>query len=188
MKKNNLKNLRGFTVLELLIVIAMMVLLMGMVLVGLNNSRKNARDQERISNIKRVQIGLSQFYQVCGHYPPTLAASSIFTTATCPALGSGTATYKTFKDFVSDITSLNFNSTGSRYKYVSLTYVSGGSGAQCSGYHIGVDLEETSNALATKDSQFNSAALPTGIHTCNTPNPNPFNGTTPGVYDAMVNY
>jgi type II secretory pathway pseudopilin PulG len=117
-KKDKFKYLPGFTVLELLIVIAMMVLLMGMVLMGLNNSRSHARDQGRISDIKKIQIGITQYYQVCGNYPVTLDAN-----AACTNLSSQG---KSLKDFLPDIDSFGFTSgnTG-KYKYVPITYVSG---------------------------------------------------------------
>lgn len=178
MKKNNLKNLRGFTVLELLIVIAMMVLLMGMVLMGLNSSRSHARDQARISDIKKIQIGITRFYQACGHYPTELIHD-----ASC--FGPGAS--EELINFIPDIASFNIYGAGSRYKYTPLSYKTGSSPQDCTGYHIGVILENSNNALATKDSQFNSLALPSGIHLCTT-STSGFNGSVTGTYDVMVNY
>lgn len=191
--KNKLHNLPGFTVLEFLIVLSMIVLLMGVVLMGLNNSRSHTRDQIRMSNIKKIEIGLAQFYQICRNYPQSLYSSGS-SYATCPELA---AQGKSIKDFIPDLDSFDFDPsrtsvTNTGYKYVPLTFASGET--SCTGYHIGVALEEVGNSNAVNDSQFDSTS--SAVHPCNgTFTIYPFNGnqttgttTSPLIFDHVVNY
>ncbi len=66
MKKNNQK---GFTLLELLIVVAIIGLLASLILVGLTAFRTRGRDARRIADIKQVQNGLEVYYTKNLRYP-----------------------------------------------------------------------------------------------------------------------
>lgn len=60
---------RGFTVLELLIVLAVFGLLATLALVSLNRSRAALRDTQRLSDIGRIQAGLKEYWSVKFTYP-----------------------------------------------------------------------------------------------------------------------
>ena len=64
---------KGFTLIELLVVIAVIGILSAVILVGLQNSQKGARDSTRIGDIKQLQNGLELFNTTCGKYPAALA-------------------------------------------------------------------------------------------------------------------
>jgi prepilin-type N-terminal cleavage/methylation domain-containing protein len=59
----------GFTLVELLIVISIISLLASIVLASLNNARVNARDTQRISDIRQMRIALELYRNVNGGYP-----------------------------------------------------------------------------------------------------------------------
>lgn len=60
---------KGFTLIEILIVVAIIGILASIVLVGLNPSKKAANDARRLSDLKQVQNALELFYHKCGYYP-----------------------------------------------------------------------------------------------------------------------
>jgi len=73
---------RGFTLLELLVVISIIVILITMGLSSYSTAQKKGRDAKRKSDIKEIQGALEQYYSVCGYtYPvPTGFYSSIICT------------------------------------------------------------------------------------------------------------
>ncbi len=65
----NLKFRKGFTLIEVLIVVAIIGILASVVLVGLGPLQRQGRDARRISDLKQVQAGLELYYNKCGYYP-----------------------------------------------------------------------------------------------------------------------
>lgn len=65
---DQLKN-RGFTLIELLVVVAIIGLLAGVVLASLNGARAKARDTNRLSDMRQIQIALELYYDKYGVYP-----------------------------------------------------------------------------------------------------------------------
>ena len=60
---------RGFTLIELLVVISIIAMLSSIVLASLNSARAKARDANRVSSIRQVQIALELYYDANGKYP-----------------------------------------------------------------------------------------------------------------------
>jgi prepilin-type N-terminal cleavage/methylation domain-containing protein len=69
--KEKLKEKRnqGFTLIEILIVVAIIAILASVVLVGLGPTQAAGRDARRVSDLAEVQNGLQLFYGACGYYP-----------------------------------------------------------------------------------------------------------------------
>jgi len=96
MSKNKQIKHKGFTLLELLLVIGMVAILSGIVILALNPGRSLAktRDLQRTVGISEINKALAQYYIDHGSYPPTLAHNikSICKTgasATSTGLGCG---------------------------------------------------------------------------------------------------
>lgn len=68
-----MKNTKGFTLIEVLVVIAIIGLLSSVVVVGLGGSRSKARDARRFADIQQIQNWLETQYTPAG-YPAALAA------------------------------------------------------------------------------------------------------------------
>lgn len=64
---------KGFTLIEILIVVAIIGILASVVLVGLGPVQRRGRDARRISDLRQVQTGLELYYGKDGVYPLTQA-------------------------------------------------------------------------------------------------------------------
>jgi prepilin-type N-terminal cleavage/methylation domain-containing protein len=69
MKQDNRK---GFTLIEMLVVVAIIGLLSSVVVVGVGTARKQARDARRISDIRQIQNLLENYYGTNNKYPAAL--------------------------------------------------------------------------------------------------------------------
>ena len=69
LKNSKSSSRAGFTLIEMLVVIAIIGLLSSAVLVGLNDARLRARDARRISDIRQIQNGLEGYYSGSISYP-----------------------------------------------------------------------------------------------------------------------
>lgn len=60
---------KGFTLIEILIVVFIIGLLASIVLVGLGSFRARGRDARRIADLREIQNGLELYYGKFGSYP-----------------------------------------------------------------------------------------------------------------------
>lgn len=66
---NKASQKRGFTLVEILIVVAIIATLASVALVGLGPVQRSGRDTRRISDLRQVQNGVELYYAKCGYYP-----------------------------------------------------------------------------------------------------------------------
>jgi prepilin-type N-terminal cleavage/methylation domain-containing protein len=59
----------GFTLIEMLVVVAIIGLLSSIILVGLGDVRKDARDTRRVADIRQLQNALEIYYSTNQAYP-----------------------------------------------------------------------------------------------------------------------
>lgn len=64
-------NKKGFTLLEMLVVIGIIGVLVGMGAVSYSSAQKKSRDAKRKSDLKTIQSSLEQYYSVCKDSPFT---------------------------------------------------------------------------------------------------------------------
>jgi len=68
---------KGFTLIELMVVVLIVGLLSGLVVVNVNNSRLNARDAKRIQDIDTINTAIQMYAEANnGQYPAPIAASA----------------------------------------------------------------------------------------------------------------
>lgn len=67
---------KGFTIIELLIVIAIIVILAGLVLTNIQGAQAKARDATRLGDIDSVATALEVFHNENGYYPSTISTDS----------------------------------------------------------------------------------------------------------------
>jgi general secretion pathway protein G len=70
----------GFTLIEMLIVIAVVAILAGVVLTGVAGFQASARDSRRVGDLKNVQSFLELYFNKCNRYPGGLDAGGNCTT------------------------------------------------------------------------------------------------------------
>ncbi len=62
----------GFTLIELMITIAIIALLTSIIITSAGPSRSKSRDLKRISDMGQLQLALELYFDRCKHYPITL--------------------------------------------------------------------------------------------------------------------
>ena len=67
---------RGFTIIELLIVIAIIAILAGLVITNYQGAQAKARDNIRVTNINSISSKLEEYHNENGAYPNTFDAST----------------------------------------------------------------------------------------------------------------
>ncbi len=65
-------SIKGFTLVEIMVVVAIMGLLAAIVTASLSNSRTRTYDAKRKADLKELQGALEAYYQQNGSYPATL--------------------------------------------------------------------------------------------------------------------
>lgn len=69
-------NRKGFTLIEILIVVAIIAILASIVLVGLGPTQQSGRDARRLSDLHEIQNALELYYNKCGYYPGTISSGA----------------------------------------------------------------------------------------------------------------
>lgn len=70
------KGRQGFTLIEILIVVAIIAILASVVLIGLGPTQQAGRDARRLSDLREVQNGLELYFNKCGYYPGAAESAS----------------------------------------------------------------------------------------------------------------
>lgn len=126
----NKKQKQGFTLIEILIVVAIIAILASVVLVGLGPTQQQGRDARRLSDLRETQTALELYYNKNGTYPSASSWSALSTAITGANIGITQA-------LPSDPT----NNTTYYYNY--------GVASDGASYVIGATLENKSNSALT---------------------------------------
>ncbi|HSX27290.1 MAG TPA: prepilin-type N-terminal cleavage/methylation domain-containing protein [Patescibacteria group bacterium] len=137
---------KGFTIIELLIVIAIIIILAGLVLNNFQGAQAKARDTQRVTDINNIHSKLEEYYNENNYYPLT------FTSATFPGIDAQSlvdpkGATVTINAAVADATAANAvaNPTSTaNYKYIPYN-CTGASSDQCSGYVLKTFVEKPSS-------------------------------------------
>lgn len=139
----NMNLRKGFTLIEILIVVAIIAILASVVLVGLGPTQQAGRDARRSSDLHEVQNGLELYYNRNGSYPVLSADSGI---SWGPAATAGTFSNKLTAAGVGVNAVPNDPNSGSNYIYA---WSTGGVS-----YELQATLEDASSSV------FNNYAAP----------------------------
>ena len=138
---------KGFTLIEILIVVAIIAILASIVLVGLGPSQQAGRDARRLSDIRQIQTGLELYFNRCGIYPGNAAPNTAGQPCTVAA--------DDYHAMVAAVTGSNLGiSSMPQDPSPSQTYYYGVS-ATGNTYTVGAHLENTGNTV------FNNYTTPT---------------------------
>ncbi len=140
-----MSNSRGFTIIELLVVISIIAILASVTMASLISARVKARDTRRGEDVHQIQTALALYYTDCHRFPTTLTASA---NTGCP---SGITLGNFLNPVPLDPT------TNAPYAYAGL-----GSGVNCTSYHIGVVMELAGTAVLASDRDHTATVACTG--------------------------
>ncbi len=82
MKKNNFWK-KGFTLLEILVVIGIITVLMSLGAASYTTAQKKARDARKKGDLKTIQSAMEQYYSVCGYKYPTPDTGKVPSSIVC---------------------------------------------------------------------------------------------------------
>lgn len=68
---------KGFTLFEMLVVIAIIGILLGIMSVSFSGAQARARDSKRIQDMNNLQKALESYYALCGSYPTGYGSGSL---------------------------------------------------------------------------------------------------------------
>lgn len=88
MKIKHISLKKGFTLVELMVVIAIIGILTAIVTTNFAQSKAKARDAKRISDLAQIQLTLELFFDRCNGYPVKLT-SEVVNSITLPSCPSG---------------------------------------------------------------------------------------------------
>ncbi len=66
----------GFTLVELMVVIAIIALLTGIVMSNFTSSKAKSRDAQRVADLAQIQLSLALYFDRCNQYPAAIADTS----------------------------------------------------------------------------------------------------------------
>jgi len=70
---------KGFTLVELMVVIAIIAILTGIIITGLVSSKGKSRDAKRASDLSQIQLAIEQYFDRCDQYPASPLSTSAST-------------------------------------------------------------------------------------------------------------
>ncbi len=114
---------KGFTLIEILIVVAIIAILASVVLVGLGPTQSAGRDARRVADLHESQNGLELYYNQNGKYPDAKSQSWVNIGTTLEAANIGINSWP------------NDPSSGKNYFY--------GTTATDNGYIVGANMENS---------------------------------------------
>ncbi len=135
---------KGFTLLELLVVIGIIGLLAAILVINLTGARRRARDTKRVADVRNLQTAAEDYYSKNGKYPLTLGdlvtGGHIPLWPLDPLAPSGTTC-----------------TVNSDLCYYYAYYTPAGSAGPQS-YHLGASLEDSGSPLLNQDRDCNSTS------------------------------
>ena len=135
MMKNLIKK-SGFTLVELMVVVAIIAILTAIITTNFATSKSRARDAKRISDIAQLQLTLELVFDRCNKYPPMQAPPSPPLSLTAVICQKNGVNYS-LSSFISVIPTGN----GTSYLYLSTDY----------DYLLKAVLENSGNSVLTDD-------------------------------------
>lgn len=134
---------KGFTLIEILIVVAIIAILASVVLIGLGPTQRIGRDARRIADLRQVQNGLELYFNKCGYYPGITQPTPLCGPYSEDNTWVGVA--DTLRGSNIGVTQIPNDPLGGRSYFYSAATTNGAS------YVLGARLEDTGNQALIQD-------------------------------------
>ncbi len=169
---------KGFTLIEILIVISIMAMFTAMIYSSFDKSKAKSRDQKRVSDISTIQLALEQYFNKHGIYPINLDDLVTPPSPDKPYLSEMPKDPITNKKY-NDPTSTNSG-------YFPITRSS--SSANCTYYHLWATFEQN-NQYVNQKKGFDSTTLSnySNFYACGTTGHSVNGQSNPLIYDVTPN-
>lgn len=133
---------RGYTVVELLVVIVVIGLLAGVVLGGIQNSQAKSRDTQRVTDIDTLRGQLEAYYSDKGGYPNTFTAATFYRTDPLALKDPNGVSITISSPASSQSAALAAANPGSSANYQYIPYPTGCGAITCTGYVLKSYIEQ----------------------------------------------
>lgn len=147
MGKTKINNSQGFTIMELVVVMAVIAILAALTFNAIGNAQAKARDSQRAGDLSTLHSRLEEYYNDYGGYPNTFTVSN-FPGIDPSALTDPNGVSVTMTSPASDQSAamaVTNPTSGANYKYI--PYPTGCTAITCTGYVLKSYIEkpDTSN-------------------------------------------
>lgn len=163
---------KGFTLIELMVVIAIIAILSGIILASFSAAKARSRDTQRISDVAQIQLALAGYFNQCNDYPNpdtgnVIDANTLTQNVGCP---SGV----TLATFIAKIPTPPAGAGQTNYSYA-IGYLTSDSTHTPADYVVEATLESSSTVSSESLSSFPSTSgytypstftCDSGVHYC----------------------
>lgn len=99
---------KGFTLIEMMVVVAIIGILSSIIVLSLTGAKGKARDARRVSDLGQLQLALELYFDRCNMYPQPATDGGVGqgvadSNTQCNKPKPGTTTYYTMSDFIAKI-------------------------------------------------------------------------------------
>ncbi len=129
---------RAFTLIELIVVVAIIAMLISVILSSLGQARQKSRDAAKIQAMREVRTALQLYFTENGFYP------------------GGDQT--TLANYLVNVTKKYITSIDTNIKYNGTDGVNASCLSNCPSYHLGIILERSDNPILKSDKDANIPA------------------------------
>jgi len=93
-----MKKSKQFTIIEMLVVLAIISLIVGMLLVGIGIARESARETRAKAEMQQIKMAVTQYKSTYKSFPFPTATPAIFKSKSSASTGSGEGDFEDFMD------------------------------------------------------------------------------------------
>ncbi len=175
--KNKLQ--QGFTVLEFLIVVAIIMILLSIILPSLQTARERSFDEKRVTDLKTISLELEQFKQACGGYPDKLDAGI--------PCGDDMTGNNNLGQYIPELGQYNINDNTVPGYIMYTPFSVNATDPICVAFHLAITLQsDTTGIFANGDADFNSTpSLQFPYVPCGDTGAAGFDGSVSNMYDIF---